>query len=116
MNGTISNLVESVFRKIHAGGFWRALLGIYLSVLGFLSLNPWIRPASGNGSLAPDKVSHALAYGGLSIIIYFCLAKSRNGVVCSTARNWLTAIVVAVLIGVLIEIAQTLFVPNRTGS
>lgn len=96
--------------------FWYAVLACYLLLLGFLSLNPWVRPVSTNEILSPDKLEHALAYGGMSIIVFFCLASSRSGYWCDTLRAWVVALSVSMLIGILVEIVQSLFTSNRTGS
>lgn len=95
---------------------WRALLVSYLGLLGFLSLNPWVRPESTPGALSPDKLEHALAYGILAVSIYFSLASHagcyRNCSFCA----WSTAVGSAVSVGVFIEIAQGLFTSSRSGS
>lgn len=96
--------------------FRYAVLVCYLMVLFFLSLNPWLQPASGQGFFAPDKLDHALAYGGLSLIIFFCLVRSGNGYVRSTAHAWMAALLMSVFIGILVETAQGLFMHSRTGS
>lgn len=95
-------------------GFWYLILAGYLSVLFFLSLNPWIRPVTRNGVFSPDKIDHAIAYGGLSLIIFLCLVKSLKG--REHGKAWVLAISIAMLIGILIEISQSLFTLNRTGS
>ena len=96
--------------------FRYAVLACYLLVLGFFSLNPWIRPTSTENVFSPDKIDHAIAYGGLAIIIFFCFAKLHNRYITSTSRAWIAALVTSVLIGILVEIAQSLFTYNRTGS
>lgn len=93
------------------GIFWYGGLACYLSVLVFLSLNPWVRPASTGSIFSPDKLEHVCAYALLTCILFYCLARSRN-----TAHAWLAAIITAVMIGILIEIAQTLFTSDRSGS
>lgn len=92
------------------------ILAGYLLVLGFLSLNPWVRPASTATVFSPDKLAHVLAYGGLAIILYSYLAgqpgRFRN---CSPCA-WMAALAGSASIGILIEIAQGLFVAGRAGS
>lgn len=83
----------------------------YLLVLGFLSLNPWVQPASKDDILSPDKLMHGIAYGGLP-----CLKNLHFGYFGNTVRVWMGTILISSLIGVLLEIAQSLFTYNRTGS
>ena len=109
-------MFESIRCWMNNAKFWYAILACYLCVLGFLSLNPWIRPVSTDEIFSPDKLDHAFAYGGLSIITFFCLAHSRKEYVRSTGRVWITAMIISTLIGILIEVAQSLFTYNRTGS
>lgn len=116
MNRTINSLIESSRQWVKMVKFWYAALACYLLVLGFLSLNPWVRPASRDEIFSPDKVEHALAYGGLAIIVFFCLIKSRNDYIRNTARAWIAAMFISALIGILLEVAQSLFIYNRTGS
>lgn len=91
------------------------MLVAYLLALGFLSLNPWIRPASTGGTFSSDKIDHALAYGGLAVGIYFCLPGPRKD-----GRHglpaWMVAVGATTLIGIIMEISQTLFTVNRSGS
>lgn len=89
---------------------WRWLLGAYLLVLAFLSLNPWLRPESTGELIAADKLDHALAYGGLAVLIYLCFAPPR----CMRTRVW--ALAGAMLAGVAIEVGQSLFTSSRSGS
>lgn len=81
-----------------------------------MSLNPWVRPVSTSHPFSPDKLDHALAYGGFSLVVFFCLEKLRKGHARVTAHLWAVAISIATLIGMLIEIAQSLFTSNRMGS
>lgn len=96
--------------------FWYTVLVCYLSILGFFSLNPWIKPASTDSAFSPDKLDHAIAYGGLAIITFFCLTKPSCKYTNNISRAWIASLIIAVLIGILIEIAQGLFTYNRTGS
>jgi VanZ family protein len=109
MNSAINKLMQT-------GGFWYALLAAYLAVLGFLSLNPWVRPASREGVFSPDKIDHGIAYAGLTIIVYFCLACSRAGAVWSKRDCWIASILASACFGIFIEIAQSAFTSNRAGS
>ena len=89
------------------------LLGGYLLTLGFLSLNPWIRPETRPGVLSPDKFDHAFAYAGLCTMLYLALRAyplRRDG------QAWAAALLGATVIGILVEIAQGLFTTNRTPS
>lgn len=95
---------------------WYFVLTCYMLVLSLLSLNPWIRPVSTSGVFSPDKVDHALAYGGLTIILYFCLAGSRNRLSGNAVQGWMAAVLISTLTGAVIEVAQSLFTRNRTGS
>jgi len=116
MNRASNSLIESSRQWVMSGSFWYVALSCYLLVLGFLSLNPWVRPASRDDIFSPDKVEHALAYGGLAIIVFFCLTKSGNGYIRHASRAWIAAMFISALIGIFLEVAQSLFTYNRTGS
>ncbi|HZX31377.1 MAG TPA: VanZ family protein [Rhodocyclaceae bacterium] len=103
-------------RAAGKAAFWYAVLACYLAVLLFLSLNPSIRPATTSGFLSPDKIAHAIAYGGLAILTFICLTKSREDFGRRTGRTWGVAVAMAASVGGLIEVAQALFTRNRTGS
>lgn len=92
--------------------FWYAVLALYLLALLFLSLNPWLRPASTASFLSPDRLDHALAYGGLVIILYLCLQKT----IIDSGSAWIAALLAAIAAGILIEFAQTLVTHHRSGS
>jgi len=109
-------MVASSCHWLRTAELWYAVLLCYLSALLFLSLNPWVRPATGNDLFSPDKVEHALAYGGLAIIAFVCLVRWRNGSIGGTAHAWLWAVLFAAVVGGLLEIAQSLLTHNRTGS
>jgi VanZ family protein len=49
------------------------------------------------------------------VIVYFCFVYSKNKYINSGSRAWVAAWLVAVLIGISIEIAQSLFTTNRSG-
>ena len=94
---------------------WRKGLVCYLLVLGFLSLNPWFRPASNDDFLSPNKVDHALAYGGLAILVFLCINRPRIEYKRAASGKWLAAILIAVTVGILLEAAQSLFTDYRNG-
>ncbi len=96
--------------------FWYAVLACYMAVLLFLSLNPWLLPTSTESVFSPDKLDHALAYGGLVVILYFCFVSSRQQFANRVASAWVWSLSLAMLTGILIEIAQSQFTRNRTGS
>ncbi len=96
--------------------FWYGILGLYLAVLLFLSLNPWVLPKSTDSIFSPDKLDHAVAYGGLVMILYFCFSRTAIKFKNNSKLSWLISIVVAISTGISIEIAQSLFTTNRTGS
>jgi VanZ family protein len=96
--------------------FWYGVLVLYLAVLLFFSLNPWILPTATDSFFSPDKLDHAVAYGGLVIILYFCISRSAILLKNNSRLSWIISIAVAILTGILIEIAQSLWTSNRTGS
>lgn len=110
------NAEKHYSRWLGNGRLWQLMFAGYMLVLGFLSLNPWVRPVSTPSAFSPDKLDHALAYGGLVIIVYLSLAGSslrfRNCAQCA----WSAALTIAVIIGILIEIAQGMFTTSRTAS
>lgn len=108
--GTKCTVVDALLVRLADNRFWHRVLVAYLAVLAFLSLNPWVRPRATGEVLSPDKLDHAIAYGGLAIIIYLCLRPRRG------YRAWAVAVSGATLTGVLIEVAQSLFTRNRSGS
>jgi VanZ family protein len=116
MKDVINARIESCRQWMMRPEFWYAILLCYLAVLGFLSLNPWVRPRSTDAIFSPDKLEHALAYGGLAIIVFHCIARSRRPDSSGAARAWLAAILISTLVGILIEVAQSLFTSNRVGS
>ncbi len=86
------------------------LLFLYLIILGFLSLNPWLLPdpKQAIGSLSWDLLDHAIAYGGLSILLML-LFRLHN-------RPWMKATLVILassLTGILLEYSQAWFTLNR---
>lgn len=101
-----------VLQSTRSNRFWYAVLALYLLVLLFLSLNPWLRPASDASLLSPDKLDHALAYGGLAVILYLCLRKN----IADFRNAWIAALLAAIAAGALIELTQALFTHHRSGS
>lgn len=87
---------------------WWLLL--YLVILGFLSLNPWLRPDSNLaiGFVPWDLLDHAVAYGLLSVLMMLAFRRQD--------RPWvMTSIVIMTsgLIGVFLEYCQYWFTVNR---
>ncbi|MDD5411248.1 MAG: VanZ family protein [Methylobacter sp.] len=89
---------------------WWWLLLFYLVVLGFLSLNPWLRPnpEQAIGFIAWDLLDHAVAYGLLSVLLMSAFIKRRR----SLAMTFMV-VVAASLIGVLFEYCQYWFTSTR---
>lgn len=90
--------------------FFKWLLLVYLIVLGFLSLNPWLRPDSNQaiGSITWDLLDHAVAYGGLSVLM-ICAFRQQ-------LRSWVLisgVVLASSLTGVLFEYSQYWFTSNR---
>jgi VanZ family protein len=87
---------------------WWLLL--YLVILGFLSLNPWLRPDSNLaiGFIPWDLLDHAAAYGLLSVLMLFAFRQQDRPLM-------MTSIVIfaSSLIGVLFEYCQYWFTLNR---
>jgi VanZ family protein len=88
----------------------KSLLALYLCTLSFLSLNPWLRPSSEPvfGSLTWDKIDHAIAYGGLSILMLLLFRKTLRGYVLP-----LMAVSASAAIGILAEYCQAWFTATR---
>ena len=88
----------------------KILLALYLATLAFLSLNPWLRPSGGDafGEIAWDKVDHAMAYGGLTVLLIAALGKTLRG-------YWLplAAILVSAALGAFMEYCQAWFTETR---
>ena len=87
----------------------RVLL-IYGSILTFLSLNPWLRPASSSamGYIAWDKIDHAIAYGILSFLLISAYKPHK--------RSAMTSFIVLLscsLVGLLFEYCQHWFTSTR---
>lgn len=90
----------------------KQLLLLYLLILAFLSLNPWIRPSDTKalGFVGWDKLGHALAYGTLTVLMIITLGKPLRG----------SAIIIAVLasagIGTFAEFCQSWLTSTRNFS
>lgn len=91
----------------------KQLLFLYLLILAFLSLNPWVRPSDAKalGFVAWDKISHAAAYGLLTILIIFAHSKPARGI-----SSIIIAIVAAASIGIFAEYCQAWFTSTRNFS
>jgi len=87
---------------------WWLLL--YLVILGFLTLNPWLRPDSNLaiGFIPWDLLDHAVAYGLLSVLMMLTFRQQDRPLI-------MTSIVITAssLIGVLFEYCQYWFTSNR---
>ncbi|MDD5580114.1 MAG: VanZ family protein [Methylobacter sp.] len=86
------------------------LLSIYFIALGFLSLNPWLRPDPhlAVGVVGWDLVDHAIAYGLLSILLLSTFVKQRRQLSMT-----LMGVLVCSLIGVMFEYSQYWFTSTR---
>jgi VanZ family protein len=90
--------------------FLKWLWLIFLIILGFLSLNPWLLPdpAQAVGFITWDLLDHAAAYGLLSVLMMLAFRRQE--------RLWLmagTVILASGLTGVLLEYGQYWFTANR---
>lgn len=87
---------------------WLSLF--YLVVLGFLSLNPWLRPDPNQaiGLISWDLLDHAAAYGLLSVLLMSAFIKRKRSLAMT-----LIVILTASLIGVLLEYGQYWFTSTR---
>ncbi len=89
------------------------LLAGYLSVLAFLSLNPWLRPSSAPapGGIPWDLIDHAIAYAGLAVLAILCLR--------GRVRGWalpVLALLLSASLGFFIEFCQSWFTSSRNFS
>ncbi len=90
--------------------FLKWLWLFFLIILGFLSLNPWLRPDSTQavGFISWDLLDHAAAYSLLSVLMMVAFRQQD--------RPWMMASIVipaASLTGVLLEYCQYWFTANR---
>jgi len=86
------------------------VLSIYLIILAFLSLNPWLHPASSLaiGNIAWDKIDHAIAYCFLSLLLMSAYRYNKP--------LWVVTFMVLLicpLLGVLFEYCQLWFTSTR---
>ena len=88
----------------------KRLLLLYLAALGFLSLNPWFKPSgeAAFGGVAWDKFDHAIAYGGLTVLLLLSFTRTPRG-----AAPALWAILAASGLGILTEFCQAWFTDSR---
>jgi len=86
------------------------VLSIYLIILAFLSLNPWLHPDSSLaiGNIAWDKIDHAIAYCVLSLLL-MTVYKSHKPLGVVSFMVLLTSF----LVGVLFEYCQFWFTSTR---
>ena len=86
------------------------LLILYIALVVFLSLNPWLKPDSSAafGFLTWDMIAHAGAYGGLAMVLMLALIRRGTGLA-------ITALVILVcgLGGILMEYCQSWFTLTR---
>jgi VanZ family protein len=85
---------------------------IYLSILLFLSLNPWLRPDSSgvaeSSFLTWDFIDHSIAYAVLTIMLLAsCSAHLKHPLIT------LAVLLSVVFLGFFIEVAQMLFTTGR---
>jgi VanZ family protein len=79
-------------------------------VLVILYLSAFSGPQIDIGFIAPDKLGHLMAYGLLSILIVWKNIKNQE----KLSRNlFLIVLIVSSSYGILMEIMQYLFFPNR---
>ena len=82
-----------------------ACLIFYLSTRASVSI-----PFSWSDILAGDKIGHAIAYGSLTLAVLWGLRKDRG---LSTSRGFNWVVVVCSAYGILLEVIQYSFFPNR---
>jgi VanZ family protein len=104
------NLIDTYYRDKHTLGLTTCMLAIYLVILGFLSLNPWLRPDPKPviGFIGWDLLDHTVAYGFLSVLMMFAFRRQDRSLV-------MTGIVILAtsLAGVLFEYGQYWFTSIR---
>jgi len=86
------------------------ILLIYIVILAFLSLNPWLHPDSSPaiGAIAWDKLDHSAAYGGLSVLLMWTYKNHHQQGLVSLSV-WLAGS----MIGTLFEYCQLWFTSTR---
>jgi VanZ family protein len=85
-------------------------LSVYIVVLAFLSLNPWLHPNSSTaiGDITWDKIDHAAAYCLLSLLLMsLCRHKKQQWIVSCTV------LLICPLVGILFEYCQLWFTATR---
>lgn len=86
------------------------LLILYLVILVFLTLNPWLLPSSHSaiGFLTWDMIAHASAYGVLSTVLLMTFIRKDSSLT-------LTALIILACgsSGILLEYCQYWFTSNR---
>ncbi len=89
--------------------FFKWLL-FYLTILGFLSLNPWLLPdpKQAIGFITWDLLDHAVAYGLLSVLMMFAFRQQGRRLVMISI-----VILASSLTGVLFEYGQYWFTSTR---
>ena len=83
---------------------------IYMVILAFMSLNPWLRPDSGPaiGNIEWDKLEHATAYCTMFLLFMLIYkSHSRPGVVS------FRVLLACSLVGILLEYCQLWLTSNR---
>lgn len=90
--------------------FFKWLWLYFLIILGFLSLNPWLRPdaAQAVGFITWDLVDHAAAYSLLSVLMMFAFRQQDRTLVMASI-----VIPAASLSGVFFEYCQYWFTVSR---
>lgn len=82
----------------------------FLIILGFLSLNPWLRPDSTQaaGFISWDLLDHAAAYSLLSVLMMLAFRQQNRPRMMASI-----VILAASLVGVLLEYCQYWFTATR---
>lgn len=90
--------------------FVKPWLLLYLLILGFLSLNPWLRPDSNQaaGFIPWDLLDHAAAYGWLSVLMMLAFKRQYRPLIMASI-----VITASGLIGILFEYCQYWLTSNR---
>jgi VanZ family protein len=86
------------------------ILSIYFVMLAFLSLNPWLRPNSGQavGNIPWDKIDHAAAYCLFSFLLMWIYREYKQRRVVS-----FIVLLTCPLVGVIFEYCQRWFTSTR---
>jgi hypothetical protein len=101
-----------IYSSTHIIRIMKKYILIYLSVLFFLSLNPWLLPDSShiaeNSFLSWDLIYHFVAYAGLTIMLLASRSAHRKPPLVMLAVP-----LAVILLGFSIEIAQMMFTARR---